>query len=118
MADILPTDVYPNYVLVAAEAAVPAGSAHVCIPLSDLASLSEAEANATTGDGRSLLYALIQHAYENFAALADGDKPTKMTLSKSAPAAIGQLDQVRQAYSASFDISIAPSTNELVDEPA
>lgn len=113
MASITPLQVFPNYALL--ESSDPAPSQGIFIPLTDLEGYSAIEANSTTGDGRALVYALIEHAQANIMALADADKPSKMTLTKAAPSAIGQLNQVRQNYTASFDIAV-PATGDLVPE--
>lgn len=77
MADILPTDLFPGYEVVAAAGAVTADS--IVIPLTSLPHLSAAEANATTGDGRELARQLDLTINDAITALADAAKPTAMT---------------------------------------
>lgn len=113
MADIFPTALYPNYALLAAAATTP--SEGIFIPLSDLASLSSAEANATTGDGRAVFYALVQDGYAGIQALAVEARPTKLTITKANPTGIG-VDLVRQNFTVGVDLTIDPDGTGLASE--
>ena len=54
----------------------------------DLADLTEtltaAEADATSGDWRDVMWALCNHTYSYYYGLATADKPTKLVVTKSA----------------------------------
>lgn len=113
MADILPTDVFPGYEYVLAAGAVTADS--IVIPLTALTGLTAAEANATTGDGREVYRHLVDKGTVNIDALPQGSKPTRMSVSKANPSGIG-IDQIRQSYSSSFDITTSSDTAEMVPE--
>ena len=113
MADILPTDVYPGYEYLSAGGTVAADS--LVIPTSALTGLTAAEANATTGDGREVYRHLVDKGTVNINALPQGSQPTRMSVSKSNPSGIG-IDQIRQSYSSSFDITTSSDTAEMVPE--
>lgn len=49
----------------------------------DNPSVSDAEANATTGDFRRILYGLLQDMYTRWMALLPQDRPTKMTYTRN-----------------------------------
>lgn len=113
MADILPTDLYPGYQLLAAAASTP--SQGLFIPLSDLASLTAAEANAATGDGRAVFYALVQDGYAGIQTLDTAARPTKLTITKANPTGVG-VDLVRQNYTIGIDLTIDPNGTGLAPE--
>jgi hypothetical protein len=113
MADILPSDLYPGYQLLAAAASAP--SQGIFIPLADLASLTAAEANASTGDGRAVFYALVQDGYAGVQALAVASRPTKLTITKANPTGVG-VDLVRQNYTIGIDLTIDPNGTGLAPE--
>jgi hypothetical protein len=48
-----------------------------------LPELTDAEANASTGDVRKVIFAIMEQLYTKYNSLATADKPTKMTISKS-----------------------------------
>lgn len=48
-----------------------------------LTELTDAEANATTGDVRKLFYALVEKMYAAYMAQASADRPTKMAIVRS-----------------------------------
>lgn len=103
---MLPTELFPGYAF---------DGTDITIPLADLAALSSAEANATTGDGREVLRALLDAAYTNYNGLAT--KPSKMSMTKPNPAlATGASGQFRQTYTAVFDL--APTGLQMASEPA
>lgn len=87
----------------------------ITIPLADLVGLTQAEADPATGDGREVARILIETIVSKVNALATANKPTKFTVSKANPQGIG-VDQIRQAYTASFDVSVSSSGASLVAE--
>jgi hypothetical protein len=106
MAAILPTDILPNY---------SSDGTNITIPLTDLAGLATAEANATTGDGRKVAFELVKTIHENLQALADEDKPAQFLTSESTPTGQGP-SEVRKSYTFTFDVNI--SAVDVADEPA
>lgn len=113
MADIIPTDLYPGFELLAATD--PAPSQGIFIPLANLSSLSAAEADTATGDGRAVFYALVQDGYAGIQALASAARPTKLTITKANPTGIG-VDLVRQGFSVAIDLTIDPNGTGLAPE--
>lgn len=105
MADITPPDLFPNYALLASTD--PAPAAGLFIPLTDLPGLDLSEANATTGDGRAVLYGLVQGAFTNLQALPTADRPVRLTLTKVPPTGIG-IDLIRQNYTLSVELGVDP----------
>lgn len=79
MANILPTDLFVGYEVVAAAGTVTAQS--ICIPLSNFPHLSPSEYNATTGDGRELARQIDLKIDNAIQLLPEIERPTKMTTS-------------------------------------
>ena len=48
-----------------------------------LTELTDAEAHATTGDWRKIIFAIMEMIYTKWNAVASGDRPTKLTVAKS-----------------------------------
>lgn len=114
MADIIPTQLFPNYAYLESGTATPSDG--VFIPLSDLPQLSAGEADAATGDGREVARALVDTATDAIRSLADADKPTKMSVTKGNPQGIG-IDQIRQSYTITFDLVVNGDTGvDMVSE--
>ena len=72
----LPTDLIAGYSFVASGGTVPADS--IVISLSSLTGLTSAAANATTGDGRKVVAAILKNISTKFVGLIT--KPTKLTV--------------------------------------
>lgn len=68
---VLPTDVFEDLSLETVDTVQ-----GIFIPLASLPALTASEANPTTGDGREVLRALVQTAYNNISSLPT--PPTKM----------------------------------------
>lgn len=45
--------------------------------------VTDAEANATTGDARKVIFGLMEMLYAKMSALATADKPTKLAITRS-----------------------------------
>ena len=75
MALVNPEDIYPGYTLTGSS-----GSEVIGIPLSVLTGLTATEANASTGDIRAVLTALVEKARTGIAALAANARPTNFTV--------------------------------------
>lgn len=48
-----------------------------------LSEVSDTTANATTGDVRQLLWAILNHAYTYYLGLAGADRPQKMVMNRT-----------------------------------
>lgn len=104
--DITPTQLYPGYTT---------DGTSITIPMTDLTGLSAPEADAATGDGRKVLYGLIQGAYEALMTLDAANRPQKMSMNKTNPQAVG-IDESRIGYTTTFDVQLDPSVIEVSPE--
>lgn len=76
----------------------------VSFDLADVSpALTAAEADATDGDLRAILFSLIEHTYKYYAALATADKPTKLSIVKNSYFVSGGL--AKHSYTITFDVS-------------
>jgi hypothetical protein len=55
----------------------------ITVPLATFTELSAAEADASTGDIRDIVWALLQHLYDGWNDTASADRPTMWRSSKS-----------------------------------
>lgn len=79
-----------------------------------LSKLSDAKANATTGDARDICRALCYAMYEKLIALETSDRPVKMTIAK-AVAAQADLTTLKETYT--FEFYTADNPGNVVAEP-
>ena len=56
----------------------------ISVPIASFSELTAAEADGTTGDIRDIVFAIIQHLYTTYNALATADRPDKLTIKKTA----------------------------------
>ena len=56
---------------------------NITVPIASFPEMTAAEADATTGDIRKILYAICERCWSVWNALATADRATKMTLSKT-----------------------------------
>ncbi|MEL0118499.1 MAG: hypothetical protein VXB01_06120 [Opitutae bacterium] len=109
MADITPKDVLgSNYT---------ATSTAITISLGDLlpaGELTAAEANATTGNGSKVAFALVKTLCEKLNALASADQPTAFTAYEGS-FRTGSNDTLTRNYSMTWTFS---EPTEIIDEPA
>jgi hypothetical protein len=106
MADITPDQLFPGLTATATD---------ITIPLTALSGLTPAEADPATGDGREVARIITESMVTGFLGLTAQDRPLKMNVLKPNPQGIG-LDQIRQAYTLSFDIAVDNSGSVLVPE--
>ena len=113
MPAINPGDLFPSYEYVASGGTVAANS--IVIPLSALPGLTTAEANATTGDGRKVMYEISKAAHVNLQGLDAADRPAQFSTGESTPS--GQAaNEVRKSYTFTFDLNITDT--DIAAEPA
>lgn len=55
----------------------------ITVPIATFPELTAGEADATTGDIRKIVYALMEKLYNEFNERAAADRPVKMTINKS-----------------------------------
>lgn len=115
MADITPTQLFANYTLAANGDTITADS--IVIPLSDLTGLTTTEADPATGDGREVVRILLESIFNSLNSLQTNERPTRLIFSKSQnlPGNVG-VNQIRQNYNFSFDVSFLPGNVDLVAE--
>jgi len=73
----VPTDWIPGYAATTTTITLPIESA------GHFSEISSAEADASTGDIRQILFGLCHGSYESWNAIAVADRPNRMTISKS-----------------------------------
>lgn len=106
MAAITPTQVFPNYIF---------NENNVTIPIASLPALNEAEANATTGDGRELIRAIVVQAHAAITAMSAENKPSKMTVALGNAVGLSPTT-IRRTYTFTFDENVTPITTTLAAE--
>lgn len=116
MAAVRPTQVFANYVALANGAAAPADG--IFIPLASLSGLSAAEADESTGNADSVLFALIKTATTNYNSLAITAKSQRMALARNVPSATvnSDADKVYSTFQQTFTLDI--SNVDVADEPS
>jgi hypothetical protein len=75
------------------------------IPVASLPKLTSAEAHATTGDIRKLLYALFHQLNAAYAAKAAADRPARMVLTGGLPSVVDE-QTLRAVFAAQFDLAV------------
>lgn len=83
------------------------------IPLSTFPELTAAEVDASTGDVRKFLFAFLEKCWSVYNALLTADKPSKMTMAKSATVDTS-LGVITNTYVITIKTAIA--TQEVVAE--
>ena len=97
MALVSPTAVFTGYTF---------ASNTVSIPLSALPGLSSAEADASTGDIRAVLTAIIEQANVAITALSAGSKPTNFTIA-STRSTTGSNIEVNWSVKGTFPLTVS-----------
>jgi len=77
----------------------------------DNPSVTDAEADAATGDARRILFGLLQDMYARFNAIDAADRPTKMTFLRST-----SVNDITQQGTVTFTIRF--TTDDVVTEVA
>lgn len=88
---------------------------HITLPIASLPQLTAAEADADTGDIRKVLFALCEKLWNEWNARAVADRPSQMTISKSASTSAGS-GLLTHTYTLRFVNEI--SAQDVDDEPA
>jgi len=87
----------------------------ISIPLATFAELTAAEADATTGDIRKILYALCEKFYDSWNNTVTADRPTRMTIYKSSSP---NVSTGITTHTYQFRFENAVSAQDVADEPA
>jgi hypothetical protein len=105
-----PTAIFPGY---------SSDGTDITIPIADLDGLTAAEANATTGDWREIIYAICVTAFKHYNDLATADKPVAFIASPPSRYAVTSGDlsgTFRESFTFQFYNEYAEG--DVVDEPA
>jgi hypothetical protein len=94
-----PTGYFPNINVTG----VIGGVTGVFIPYSDLESFNYTVATSNSGDIRQLVYSLIEPVADEYLSLATADKPTQMTVSRTA--LVPEDDILRKIYTLTLNLS-------------
>jgi hypothetical protein len=106
---ILPTEIIADYALETVDT-----TQGIFIPLTSLPGLTAAQANATTGDGREVVKALVFALFDGLEALPT--PPTRI-LTTETTAVTGENSR-RTSLTFELDLSISRSDFSLQPEPA
>ena len=87
------------------------GTPDIVISNVDNPSITDAEADAVTGDSRRILFGLLQDMYTRFNAIDAADRPTKMTFLRST-----SVNDVTQQGTVTFTLRF--TTDDVVTEVA
>ena len=60
----------------------------ITVPIASFPEMTAAEADATTGDIRKVLFAIAEKLYDSWNNTATADRPSQMTISKSSSTAV------------------------------
>lgn len=110
MANVIPTTLFPGYT---------SDGTNITIPITSLSNLSAAEADAATGDGRALVYGILDTVEKNVSALAPGAQPTKMSNVRGAVQNISSGSGkivVRETFTTTFEKEYTGNDGELAAE--
>jgi hypothetical protein len=99
-----PTEIFEGYQSLANGAAAPA--AGIFIPLTSLPGLTEAEANASTGDGRKLAFELALKMLASHDAIPLAGRSPRFSVSTSPPTGISSTT-VRRSFTFNFEVDIS-----------
>jgi hypothetical protein len=84
------------------------------IPISAFPELTSEEADATTGDSRKFIYALLHRFHAAFSALPAANRPTRMTVNRT----IGAINPATNEFPTSFtfNFTVAANNVDVTDE--
>ena len=87
---------------------------NVTLPIASLPELTSAEANASTGDLRKIVFALLERLFAWYNGLATADRPTKLAIGKAAT-----VNTATGKTSIVYTIRLEATTvaQEISDEP-
>ena len=84
----------------------------ITVPIASFSELTAAEADATTGDWRKIVFAFLEHLYTYYAALPSGDQPGKLTVTRGTT--VTSEDVMTRTYTIRITSDIL--TKEVSDE--
>ena len=88
---------------------------NVTLPIASVPELSAADADATTGDIRKVVFALMEKLYAAWVATAVADRPTQMTIAKVASQNV-TTGVITNIYTVTCKSAVL--TQEVADEPS
>jgi len=86
---------------------------NITVPIATFPELTAAEADASTGDIRKIVFAIIEKLYQTWIGTAAADRPTKWTMAKTAT-----VSTIRNVIASRYTITIETeiNTQEVRDE--
>jgi hypothetical protein len=88
---------------------------NITVPLASFPELTAAEADASSGDIRHIVFAVIEKLYQEWVGRAVADRPTKWTCSKSVSTNT-TTGEVTNTYN--FVLRTTIASQDVSDEPA
>lgn len=88
----------------------------ITIPYTDLAGLTQADADPTTGSGGQLGLKLATALYEAFVAVPVESRPTKFSVTAANPTGVG-VNEVRRAFTISANVILDTDVEDIAPEP-
>lgn len=88
---------------------------NITIPIATFSELTAAEADATTGDIRHVLFAILEELWDTWDGTAAADRPGKLTLTKTASVDVSS-GVTRNVYTYKFVIDTTVSAQEVQAE--
>ncbi len=86
---------------------------NITLPIAGFPELTSGEADATTGDSRKVLYAVLDKVQKAIAALPDADKPVRLNVTRSTTAP-NAANQFVVSFNVAFTLSAAGA--DVADE--
>ena len=106
MPDIPPTILFPN---------MTANATGIVIPYTDLAGLTQAEANPTSGNGKAVGRSLAETIVRNVSSLNPDLAPLGMKTTKSITPSNGK-NMIKETFTLSFTVVVDPDSVSVSPE--
>lgn len=87
---------------------------NITVPIATFPELTAGEADATGGDIRKVLFALMEKLHQVWAATPSADRPTRMVITKTAVLAVA-TGEITNVYQIRFTNELL--TQDVKDEP-
>jgi len=89
------------------------GTDHLIKSMGTLDELTDAEANATTGDWRKVLFAIMEMIYSKWSGLATADRPSKVVVTRSS--SVNNItSEITRTYT--VRVTLSPGTIDVSSE--
>jgi hypothetical protein len=92
---------------------------NVTFPIASFPEMTAANADGTTGDIRDIMFAILEKFYTTYIATAAADRPTKLTVTKTATAdMVRSVIKSRYTFTCETDISAQTVRDEASNTPS